>query len=86
MLDGAGGAAIAGLAAAEVATDLTRGEGDALGPQGLGELAGGPGPVLAEQVAEQRRDTVAPGAVGGRAGAAGVECRPPAPLLRTASW
>ena len=73
VLDGAGGAAIARPHAAEVAADLARAEGHAAVAQGLGELGGGPDPVLAEQVVEQSDDLLAAGGVGGRPAPSGVQ-------------
>ncbi len=73
VLDRAGGAARAGLHAARVAADLTWGEGRAPVPQGVGELGGIPGPILAEQVADLAGDLLTTGGIGGRPGPAGEE-------------
>ena len=57
----------------EVATDLAWAQVHSLGPEGLGQLAGGPGPVLADQVAERRGDVLTPGEIGRRATTPGEE-------------
>lgn len=75
MLEGGGRAAVAGLQGLEVAADLPGTQGDAVRLQGLGQLGGGPSPLLAEQFGQQARDAVAACLVGGRARAAAFETR-----------
>jgi hypothetical protein len=57
----------------EVAAYLATAQQDAVRLQGLGQLRRGPGAVLAQEVAEQPEDAVAPHGVGGRAGSVGGE-------------
>src|SRR6185312_11142412 len=78
--DGGGGAAVAGLEALEVAADLAGADGHPVAVQGLGEWGGGPGAVLADQLAEQPGDALAAGGVRRRAAAAGEQGLGPAGL------
>jgi hypothetical protein len=77
VLEGGSGAAVAGLEELEVAAHLSGAQGDAERPQGLCQLGGGPGPLLAEQFGQQAGDAVAARLVRGRAGAAAGETRRP---------
>jgi hypothetical protein len=75
VLQGGGGTAIAGAEPLEVASDLTRAEGDTAGGQGLAELAARPGPFLGQQLAQGPGDPITAFGVGGRPAAERIEGR-----------
>src|SRR5205085_1856071 len=62
VADGLGGAAIAGLQEGQVAAGLAVADAD-LGAEGVGQLPGGPGPLLAEQLRELARHSYSAGVV-----------------------
>lgn len=73
MLQGRGGATIAGLDPPQVASDLSGPERDAVLGEGPAELPARPGPVLGEHPLEFVGHAGAMGEVGGRPGSERVE-------------
>jgi hypothetical protein len=73
VLEGRGGAAVAGLDPLQVAADLPGAQRDAPLGEGLAELPAGPGPFFGEQSRQFVGHAVAMGEVGGGAGSERLE-------------